>query len=208
MTGRERPRLRFALAGDDAALTTLLEAAYGASAPPVTRWRDQGLLAFAIVAEAPGDSADGDGGGRAAGLVACAAVADSVVERPDGDRTPVGLLLAVAAAPSARGRGLARDVARAALAQCRKRGFAAVVARGRHRLLDSLGFNRFAAERVTTPFPAEDVMAAALTDAAPSLRGALIWPTGLEPTRDQDVATSSAMDPGAASPQNEDRNPG
>lgn len=163
-----RPTLAPATSEHEAAMDALALEAYGPSheAGLLQRLRETGAAHFALVADADGPW----------GPVGFAAFAEARIRRAGGETLPAMAVAGLVAAPQARGRGVGLHLLRAGLAQCRHRGAAAALVHARHRVFERAGFSLYAAERLSTPWSAGDVLALALRDEAAPLIGEAEWP--------------------------------
>lgn len=141
-TAAPRPTLRLAAPDDAAVIDALTARAFGdpAIAQRLARLRAAGALAFTLIAEPAGAEA------AAPPPIAAFAVAEAMA---GANGVAIGVALAVSA--EARAQGLGLSLLRAGLAQARKRGAVAFLARSRHRLLARAGFTAAAAAPFADP---------------------------------------------------------
>lgn len=172
-----RPTLRLESAKDYDALDALFVDAFGSEAEAllVRRLRADDDLLFTVVAVGVG------GGTRGAASLIGAACFSRVELRdvPSADETaPVALaaLAPLAVAGPWRGRGLGAALARAGAVQARKRGVAAILARGDRRFYEPIGFTRRLVEKVASPWRQGDMRGLALRGDLERLSGDAYFP--------------------------------
>lgn len=171
-----RPILRFAGAQDDAALDSLFIAAFGSKAEAllVRRLRADDDLLFTIVAI-------GVGAGKTGSVIGAACFSRVELRSPpeqssDTGPAPLTALAPLAVATPWRGRGLGAALVRAGAVQARKRGVAAILARGDRRFYEPIGFTSRLVAKVATPWPQSDVRGLALSSEIDRLQGDAYFP--------------------------------
>lgn len=173
-----RPTLRFESARDYEALDALFIDAFGSEAEAllVRRLRADDDLLFAIVAVGAGIGPAARTQGPLIGA-ACFSRVELRGRGEDADQArTLAALAPLAVAGPWRGRGLGAALARAGAVQARKRGVAAIVARGDRRFYEPLGFSRRMVENVACPWRSGDVRALALNGDLERLSGDAYFP--------------------------------
>lgn len=153
------PEIRRARSSDDDAVEALLIRAYGDEAAARLRrsLNGDGDLLVDLAAFARGE------------LVGAISLARAEI-RGEGSISTAALAV-VAVAPDARGEGIGAAMFRVALAEARRKGAEAALARGGRRFLERVGFDRATAENVATPQAWPDVYGVSWIDGVDRLQG-------------------------------------
>ncbi|MEL6282291.1 MAG: N-acetyltransferase [Pseudomonadota bacterium] len=160
-----KPTIRFDKPTDWPRIEAIFHAAFGSDAEfqLLQRLREDGDLGFLLTAENDGD------------VVGGAAFSELPIDGPEAI-VRAAALAPIGVAPEQQAGGVGAALIRAGLAQCRKKGFEAVIVLGYPTYYRRFGFSAAAAEHIEAPWSGPNLMAVALDDETPPLVGVARYP--------------------------------